>query len=614
MRFRAKLFLSLMPVVLIYIGTGIYLAAANAQVGELSQVEGAATTAVTQLYRVTSDTQALFVDANHNLGVLLAQWQRSRREFERVFTALQRDGGLRVLPDSLRRSIGQVRGQWADIHPLLDETDSLAQSVMKQPGLKILTFGNLLYNYASLSTGGRFTPNDVGTINRLLEVLRSFTLDIPGFTAQLVQVSEQVRASVRSSTSRVILLSVWLFALATATMILLMLRLSGRVSSRVRAIELIMARVAKRDLTARATDASGDEIGELGRHINRILALILEFVESVSRTSDHVLETRGPLAEASRESTDSVQRIRGIIDAMNAEFARTLADVSSATAAVDELANRYVALDDHIERQAMTIGDASAAIDEIARTITSVNRVTQERTAAAHRVMSIVSQGNSIVSSTNATIKAVFDEVQRVREVLLLIEDISDRTRILAMNAAIESAHAGTYGKGFAVVAGEIRTLADSTAANAVSIGRVLGAISERTQGALHESARSQEALASISSAMSEFVGAMQEISRNMSGLESGGRDILTAAAQSTDIARAVRDDSRRMRDETGALRDTLRKIEVVTRNVSNHSGSIHDSASDVATTVKSLVDASQEVDHRIEQLAEHIAGFQINA
>jgi len=99
-----------------------------------------------------------------------------------------------------------------------------------------------------------------------------------------------------------------------------------------------------------------------------------------------------------------------------------------------------------------------------------------------------------------------------------------------------------------------------------------------------------------------------------MSGLESGGRDILTAAAQSTDIARAVRDDSRRMRDETGALRDTLRKIEMVTRNVSNHSGSIHDSASDVATTVKSLVDASQEVDHRIEQLAEHIAGFQINA
>ena len=96
-----------------------------------------------------------------------------------------------------------------------------------------------------------------------------------------------------------------------------------------------------------------------------------------------------------------------------------------------------------------------------------------------------------------------------------VINQISEQTNILSMNAAIESAHAGEAGKGFAVVAEEIRKLAESTKENANSIQTVLLSITRQISGALEASEVSSTAFTAITSEIAGFADILVSAAEN---------------------------------------------------------------------------------------------------
>jgi DNA repair exonuclease SbcCD ATPase subunit len=133
-----------------------------------------------------------------------------------------------------------------------------------------------------------------------------------------------------------------------------------------------------------------------------------------------------------------------------------------------------------------------------------------------------LSEGETQAEETNKIIISIALEVEKITGLVEGISHISAQTNILSMNAAIESAHAGSAGAGFAVVADEIKKLAESTAKNTKEIQIQIKAIAEQTRAGLRAGNRSVQTIGGIRETMTETGSLLSRLAEQLSGLQAG--------------------------------------------------------------------------------------------
>ena len=106
----------------------------------------------------------------------------------------------------------------------------------------------------------------------------------------------------------------------------------------------------------------------------------------------------------------------------------------------------------------------------------------------------------------------VFKNTGVKTEMIGVIQDVADKTNLLAINAAIEAAHAGAAGKGFAVVADEIKKLSETTGSNVKNISMILEGILGRIEHNAKTSEETGQVMENIFSGVAEITDAISEL------------------------------------------------------------------------------------------------------
>jgi methyl-accepting chemotaxis protein len=130
--------------------------------------------------------------------------------------------------------------------------------------------------------------------------------------------------------------------------------------------------------------------------------------------------------------------------------------------------------------------------------------------------------------------------VDEILGIITMINSIASQTSILAMNAAIEAAHAGEYGRGFAVVAEEIRKLSESTNENSKRIRDQLDRVAELVGETHSMSAKTKESFASVQAEVESTAQAFDEISSTMRELSAGTESVMNSSVQVGDVTTTI--------------------------------------------------------------------------
>jgi methyl-accepting chemotaxis protein len=256
------------------------------------------------------------------------------------------------------------------------------------------------------------------------------------------------------------------------------------------------------------------------------------------------------------------------------------------------------------------IEESTAAVTEMISSVGSIHSTTVKKKESMDTLGISASDGLEKMQATTRIIQTIHNSIDEIHDTVAVINDMADRTNLLAMNAAIEAAHAGESGKGFAVVADEIRKLAEASSTNSHRINDVLSGIISNIQNAAESGEITRDVFRRIGDEVHGAVAAFEEIAGSTAEVQAGGRQILEAMSQLNTVSTTVTESSAAMAGAVVENRKATEEVTSLSRQVVRSVDAILESARNMNTSLEEVAAETDRIDTITETLDREVSVF----
>ncbi|MGO8695156.1 MAG: methyl-accepting chemotaxis protein [Rectinemataceae bacterium] len=380
-----------------------------------------------------------------------------------------------------------------------------------------------------------------------------------------------------------------------------------RISRSVKGIQRGLAALASGDLGVNLGKRDRTEIGGIQGSVAGLIQGLSDIIRGLREVAEKSALSGETLAAHSAESAATITEMSANIGSMRLQTERLDGAAAEAERAKDGIVQASQTVSGAVKAMEDALGNASRLISSMAESLRELEAKASAQREMATQVSTLSAEGKESVERTVGAMKGMEAGADRTLELVGIINGIAEQTGLLAMNAAIEAAHAGEAGRGFSVVADEIRKLSESTAENAEGISATIAENAEAIAVAGETATRTSESIGATIDGMNEILTELASISEAITGLGGRGGEVIAALQGLSDtakglagasgklgegaavIARAVSDVRRLSAENRNAAEEIalgIREIDESANKLSELSRENADTAASIGTTI----------------------------
>jgi methyl-accepting chemotaxis protein len=239
-------------------------------------------------------------------------------------------------------------------------------------------------------------------------------------------------------------------------------------------------------------------------------------------------------------SNDELGKLLTSFKAMQNSIQGLISEIKSSTDTINtaskEIASGNSDLSQRTEEQASSLEETASSMEELTSTVKQNTENAKQANQLAISASDVAGKGGEVVSKVVVTMDSINESSRKIVDIISVIDGIAFQTNILALNAAVEAARAGEQGRGFAVVAGEVRNLAQRSAAAAKEIKTLIGDSVEKVEGGSKLVAQAGQTMEEIVTSIRRVTDIMSEITAASVEQSQGIEQVNTAITQMDEV------------------------------------------------------------------------------